>query len=252
LIYVSDRVARGGETGARRVGARREVPTTVVLLGASSSSSAGFAPVDPATGLPLDAPSYLALASLSPWVPSPDAVVRRALEVSSIGRDDVHVDLGCGDGRFNFAAIDMPFGATVVEGERERYRRRRRALASSGGRDDGAPPLSSSSGTVNLDGDGEGASSHDVTRRMSRSTVVTAYFVDDALRILRPYLASLLGGRDGVRVVTVGYEMGGATLGSSSVRRVAVLLPPRAPPWTAITKRRGRSRSWSITASSRR
>ena len=32
LIYVSDRVSRGGvvETGRRRVGARREVPTTMV------------------------------------------------------------------------------------------------------------------------------------------------------------------------------------------------------------------------------
>ena len=39
LIYVSDRVARGGETGARRVGARREVPTTMVTKATSGSSS---------------------------------------------------------------------------------------------------------------------------------------------------------------------------------------------------------------------
>ena len=39
LIYVSDRVARGGETGARRVGARREVPTTMVTQATSGSSS---------------------------------------------------------------------------------------------------------------------------------------------------------------------------------------------------------------------
>ncbi len=35
------------------------------------------------------------------------------------------------------------------------------------------------------------------------------YFVDDALRQLKLFLASALGGRDGVRVVTVGYEMKG-------------------------------------------
>ncbi len=54
------------------------------------------------SGLPLDAPLYLALASLSPWVPFPDAVVRLVLEVVNLGPDNVHVDLGCGDGRFNF------------------------------------------------------------------------------------------------------------------------------------------------------
>ena len=53
------------------------------------------------------------------------------------------------------------------------------------------------------------AAEDEVARRMSRTTVVTAYLVDDALRRLRPYLASVPGGRDDVRVVTVGYEIGG-------------------------------------------
>jgi len=41
LIYVSDRVSRGGvvETGARRVGARREVPTTMVTKATPGTSS---------------------------------------------------------------------------------------------------------------------------------------------------------------------------------------------------------------------
>ena len=41
LIYVSDRVAQGGvvETGVRRVGARREVPTAMVTKATPGSSS---------------------------------------------------------------------------------------------------------------------------------------------------------------------------------------------------------------------
>ncbi|KAL3808430.1 hypothetical protein ACHAXA_003837 [Cyclostephanos tholiformis] len=237
----------------------------------------GFAPRDPTTGLPLDSQSYLALASLSPWVPCPDAVVRRVLEIANVRRhsDDVHVDLGCGDGRFNFASVDPPFLmmeswgvdvdpnilercrerlgrrfvptdvgyrggagrssslgdeggssggggggngtlefiqadlARVVDRERERYRRKKRSLDSSsssgtivnGGRDgdDGFP---SRDGSADDDID-------DITRRLMRSTVVTMYFVDDALDKLRPYLASVLGGMEDARVITVGYEMGG-------------------------------------------
>ena len=46
-------------------------------------------------------------------------------------------------------------------------------------------------------------------RKLMRSTIITAYFVYDALAKLRPYLASGLGGTENVRVITVGYEMGG-------------------------------------------
>jgi hypothetical protein len=61
------------------------------------------------------------------------------------------------------------------------------------------------------------ASTHDedwskedqITNKISSATVITMYFVHDALRQLKPYLASLLGGKDNVRVITIGYEMEG-------------------------------------------
>ncbi|KAL3779067.1 hypothetical protein ACHAW5_005672 [Stephanodiscus triporus] len=216
-------------------------------------SSAGFAPRDPITGQPLDVTSYLALATLSPWVPCPDAVVRRVLEVANVGPNDVHVDLGCGDGRLCFAAMDPPFVAKesygvdvdpnvlamcreregrrfvpdlgggggggddgrrrgpdflladlvkVVDEENARYQRRLSSLSSSSKRDDNDDDATSR-------GRAPTAAEDEVARRMSRTTVVTAYLVDDALRRLRPYLASVPGGRDDVRVVTVGYEIGG-------------------------------------------
>ena len=105
---------------------------------------------------------------------------------------------GRGGGGPEFLLADL---VAVVDGERARYRRR--LFSSNDDVDDGGDPPPPS------DGRDEDVGRDDVTMRLSRSTVVTTYFVDGALRTLRPYLARVLGGRDGVRVVTVGYEMGG-------------------------------------------
>ncbi len=40
----------------------------------------------------------------APYVPTPDHDVRTMLEIGSVGRDDVVLDLGCGDGRIVIAA----------------------------------------------------------------------------------------------------------------------------------------------------
>ncbi len=55
------------------------------------------------SGLPLNAPLYLVLALLLPWVPCLDAVMRHVLEVVNLGPDNMHINLGCGGGWFNFA-----------------------------------------------------------------------------------------------------------------------------------------------------
>ena len=52
---------------------------------------------------------YIKKVSMSPWVPSPDPVARKMLELAKAGPDDIHVDLGSGDGRVNFMAMDAPF-----------------------------------------------------------------------------------------------------------------------------------------------
>jgi len=44
-------------------------------------------------------------ASVAPYVPSPQDVVRKMLELAKVGPDDVVYDLGCGDGRILFTAI---------------------------------------------------------------------------------------------------------------------------------------------------
>lgn len=46
------------------------------------------------------------LSSVAPYVPTPVRVVRRMLELVDAGVDDVVYDLGCGDGRILFAAVE--------------------------------------------------------------------------------------------------------------------------------------------------
>ena len=43
-------------------------------------------------------------ADLAPFVPTPQPVVERMLEVAAVGRDDVVYDIGCGDGRMVITA----------------------------------------------------------------------------------------------------------------------------------------------------
>jgi predicted TPR repeat methyltransferase len=43
--------------------------------------------------------------SCAPYVPSPPDVITKMLEVANVGPDDVVYDLGCGDGRVLFTAV---------------------------------------------------------------------------------------------------------------------------------------------------
>eukprot|EP00339_Tiarina_fusa_P002094 CAMPEP_0117012094 /NCGR_PEP_ID=MMETSP0472-20121206/10256_1 /TAXON_ID=693140 ORGANISM="Tiarina fusus, Strain LIS" /NCGR_SAMPLE_ID=MMETSP0472 /ASSEMBLY_ACC=CAM_ASM_000603 /LENGTH=313 /DNA_ID=CAMNT_0004715083 /DNA_START=85 /DNA_END=1026 /DNA_ORIENTATION=+ len=49
---------------------------------------------------------YSEKANLSPWVPVPDSVARKIFDRADVKSDDVHVELGSGDGRVNFFAIE--------------------------------------------------------------------------------------------------------------------------------------------------
>jgi len=44
--------------------------------------------------------------SVAPYVPTPVSVVRKMLELAKVDADDVVYDLGCGDGRILFTAVD--------------------------------------------------------------------------------------------------------------------------------------------------
>ena len=79
-----------------------------------SQTTAAVSPSEPfAPDVPMD--EYLTrVATLSPWVPCPDPVARRMLDLAGLAESPreaaggkIHYDLGCGDGRVNFAALDV-------------------------------------------------------------------------------------------------------------------------------------------------
>ncbi|KAL7516065.1 hypothetical protein ACHAWX_001123 [Stephanocyclus meneghinianus] len=247
--------------------------TPTVATNDSASPSLPFSPVNE-RGSPLSSDEYLSLASLSPWVPCPDVVVKRVFEIASASEADRHVDLGCGDGRLNFAAVGFPhhvaysLGIDVdqnvlergrgrlnkrfvptwnrsdvdnltktaeIVGERiktendrlefvqadlielvkrhkERYHLsiRDKTSTDSNHREHEAPSFSQSKSLELASAHtGDWSNEDQITNKISSSTIITMYFVHEALRQLKPYLASLLGGKDNVRVITVGYEMEG-------------------------------------------
>lgn len=77
-----------------------------LLLPMSAQAQSTPAPVSPAETIPtkpLDVP----------YVPTPQPVVDRMLELAKVGKGDVVYDLGCGDGRIVITAAKR-FGATGV------------------------------------------------------------------------------------------------------------------------------------------
>lgn len=61
--------------------------------------------------------------------------------------------------------------------------------------------------TINIQQDETESTLQSITTNISNSTIITMYFVDKALHQLQPYLSSILGGKQNVRVITIGYEM---------------------------------------------
>ena len=184
---------------------------------------------------------YLESANLSPWVPTPDMVGRSMLELAGANRDDVHYDLGSGDGRLNFLAIDEPFRVkkTVgidVDPKMVRFSKERGKIllkdkngdSSSAGSDNSdvaddeeaeesqalaesivryKPELSFFCADLLATGN-EGEKSLPSNVDLSECTVLTMYFVESALKKLRPMLEERFGGT-GCRIVTNQYEVPG-------------------------------------------
>jgi trans-aconitate methyltransferase len=143
---------------------------------------------------------YLQTATLSPWVPLPDSVARKAMDLASAGPSDHHVDLGCGDGRVNFHAVDgyrvatslgVDIDVALVEQAQQRLAKRH--------------PLPTHVEFVVAD---LSNATHAVWSRIQQATLITMYFTTEALHKLRPILEQHLVGRS-CKLVTCGYEMPG-------------------------------------------
>jgi SAM-dependent methyltransferase len=128
--------------------------------------------------------------SLAPYVPTPQDVVERMLELAGVTREDVVYDLGCGDGRLVITAA-RKFGARGVgiDIDPERI-----AESEANARKAGVGALV----TFRL----QDAMKVDV----SPATVVTLYLLSSSNLRLRPQLTAQL--RPGARIVSHAFSMG--------------------------------------------
>ena len=142
---------------------------------------------------PLSSPTALAqppATSLAPYVPTPQDVVDRMLELAGVTKDDVVYDLGCGDGRIVITAAQR-FGARGVGID---FDPERIAEANANAERAGVQDL-----VTFIEQD---AMQVDV----SEATVVTLYLLSSSNMKLRPILTRQL--RPGSRIVSHAFRMG--------------------------------------------
>lgn len=128
--------------------------------------------------------------TLAPYIPTPQDVVDRMLEVAQVTNKDTVFDLGCGDGRIVITAAKK-FGAhgVGIDIDKDRISESRRNA-----RDAGVASLVRFEQGDVLNAD------------VSTATVVTLYLVSSANLKLRPILTKQL--QPGARIVSHAFGMG--------------------------------------------
>ena len=141
---------------------------------------------------------YLEKASLSPWAPLPESAYRKYFDLAVVEPGDVHVDLGCGDGRVNFHATDyagversvgIDVDDDILQFARNRLAKRH------------PPPKNLEFHIADLMDE-----SHEIWEKVQEATIITMFFAQKALRKFRPVLERKLIGRR-CRIITAGYGM---------------------------------------------
>ncbi|KAL7576294.1 hypothetical protein ACA910_018117 [Epithemia clementina (nom. ined.)] len=145
-----------------------------------------------------DLDAYFKKASLSPWAPLPESAFRKYFDLAGVEPGDLHVDLGCGDGRINFHAVDnmqversigIDVDEEILKLARERLARRH------------PPPKNLEFYVADLMDE-----KHEVWEKIQNATIITMFFASTALKRFRPVLEQKLIGKK-CRVLTAGYEM---------------------------------------------
>lgn len=128
--------------------------------------------------------------NLAPYVPTPQEVVDRMLALARVTKDDVVIDLGCGDGRIPITAAKR-FGARGIGVDIDPQRI---AEANANARREGVTHLV----TFKLE--------NALTTDVSTATVVTTYLLSASNLKLRPVLTRAL--KPGTRIVAHNYGFG--------------------------------------------
>lgn len=129
-------------------------------------------------------------AHLAPYVPTPQEVVDRMLQLGGVGKADVVYDLGCGDGRIPITAAKR-FGARGVGVDIDPQRI---AEANANAKKEGVSHLV----TFRLQ--------DAMTTDVADATVVTLYLLSASNLKLRPILTKQL--KPGARIVSHSFSMG--------------------------------------------
>jgi ubiquinone/menaquinone biosynthesis C-methylase UbiE len=163
---------------------RRRIPAICVLL---LCAAALAAPGPARSQWPYDE------RSLAPFVPSPQEVVDKMLEMAGVKKDDMVYDLGCGDGRIIITAAQK-FGAhaTGVELDPELFKKTQEHIH-----------------RLKLDGQVKVIHGNLLDIDLSPATVVTLYLLTASNSKVKPNLEKYL--RPGARVVSHDFEVKGWT-----------------------------------------
>jgi hypothetical protein len=130
-------------------------------------------------------------ADLAPFVPTPQPVVERMLEVAAVGRDDVVYDIGCGDGRMVITAakkyrargVGIDIDAALIEECRAGAKRE---------------AVGKLVRFLHMDA---------TKARVTEATVLALYLLPESLETLAPLFERDLAA--GVRIVSHNYEIPG-------------------------------------------
>jgi hypothetical protein len=126
------------------------------------------------------------------WVPTPDEVVERMLTMAQVGPNDIHFDLGAGDGKIAIAAAKK-FGAraTGIEYNPDMVKHANANAQAAGVAGEGPGKATIRQGDI-------------FATDFTRATVITLYLLPSLNMKLRPQLLSM---RPGTRVVSHSFTM---------------------------------------------
>jgi SAM-dependent methyltransferase len=130
-------------------------------------------------------------ADLAPYVPTPQVVVKRMLELARVGPEDVVYDIGCGDGRmvitaaerFKARGVGIDIDAKMVDISRRKAKK---------------AGVEGSTRFMCMDG---------TKARLTEATVLALYLLPESLEVLAPLFEKDL--RPGSRIVSHNYKIPG-------------------------------------------
>jgi len=129
-----------------------------------------------------------------PYVPTPDTVVKKMLEIAGVGPEDIVYDLGCGDGRILISAV-KDFNAKKAVGIEKDDERIKEALRN-------IKENKLEEKIVIRKG-------NFFEENISEATVVTMFLLTNVNEILKPKLKNEL--KKGVKIVSHEFEIRGWT-----------------------------------------